>query len=503
MKRLNGMDILLCMNDVDDGLVMESMELLAPLTAPLSGKAPRRGLLGLLGGSAWAAAAGIVAAVGLTVSLVLVGPQLSGWLSAFLGPDETETETTDTVGDPGDETSPGTEAETLEEEATTRAETETEEAPNETDTETETSPVIVTDVWDGSVASSFGGGMGRSDDPYRITTCAQLAYLGKLVNGGKNFANQYFLLEADLDLNGLPWTPIGFYGTPFRGILDGNGHRVKNLSVTAPKSADGYACAGLFGYLRDGILRGLWLEKPVVKLNMEYKPTYAYVGALCGLYEAPDGGAAPGLDSCLVTEGKITVQKGNTLSVGGIVGQVAAHDGCDLSLRMLESHCTLEISTTDKAHAGGIAGYFYCRESGRIQMDEFCGYTTASTIKEGTQYIGTVGAIAAPKGRITLNNGFGRVTVKGELLTSNTYKNDGYAIVGLIYDGSAEKSYYFTRLTGKLTASNKAFTELYFCYYPHETGIDHRTAVPDSRVMDARIWDLSDPQNPSLRLFDE
>ena len=119
MKRLNGMDILLCMNDVDDGLVMESMELLAPVTVPLEGKTSRRGLLGLLGGSVWAAAIGIVVAAGLMASVILAGPRLSGMLSALFGPDETETSEERTESEP-EESEPTSEEETYDPTAYTK-----------------------------------------------------------------------------------------------------------------------------------------------------------------------------------------------------------------------------------------------------------------------------------------------------------------------------------------------------------------------------------------------
>jgi hypothetical protein len=98
------MDILLCMNDVDDGLVMESMELLGPVLMQPPAPEPRRGLFGLYGASAWAAAVGIVAAVGLTVSLILGAPKLTGMLAALLHPDETQTE--ETTADEPEETTP-------------------------------------------------------------------------------------------------------------------------------------------------------------------------------------------------------------------------------------------------------------------------------------------------------------------------------------------------------------------------------------------------------------
>ena len=38
-----------------------------------------------------------------------------------------------------------------------------------------------TDVWDGMTASEFAGGTGEENDPYQISTAAQLAYLAQKV----------------------------------------------------------------------------------------------------------------------------------------------------------------------------------------------------------------------------------------------------------------------------------------------------------------------------------
>jgi len=81
-----------------------------------------------------------------------------------------------------------------------------------TPTKFETQSQIPT--WDGSVSTQFAGGSGTEDDPYLITTPAELAYLSHEVNNShRDFYNEYFLLASDLDLSGLEWIPIGNYDT--------------------------------------------------------------------------------------------------------------------------------------------------------------------------------------------------------------------------------------------------------------------------------------------------
>ncbi len=63
-------------------------------------------------------------------------------------------------------------------------------------------------VWDGSTAAAFAGGTGTAEDPYQIANGAQLAYLASSVNSGETYTGKNFVLTANIDLNGLPWTPI-------------------------------------------------------------------------------------------------------------------------------------------------------------------------------------------------------------------------------------------------------------------------------------------------------
>ena len=63
-------------------------------------------------------------------------------------------------------------------------------------------------VWDGNTAAAFAGGTGTAEDPYQIANGAQLAYLASSVNNGETYEAKNFVLTANIDLNGLPWTPI-------------------------------------------------------------------------------------------------------------------------------------------------------------------------------------------------------------------------------------------------------------------------------------------------------
>ena len=79
-------------------------------------------------------------------------------------------------------------------------------------------------------------GSGTESDPYQIGTADQLKLFRDIVNGaGGQTQNRgaYAVLTADIDLNNEPWTPIGpDRDSAYTGTFDGQGHTVKNLSVT-------------------------------------------------------------------------------------------------------------------------------------------------------------------------------------------------------------------------------------------------------------------------------
>lgn len=56
---------------------------------------------------------------------------------------------------------------------------------------------------------------------FTITSTAELAGLAKLVNGGNDFSKKTIKLDANIDLDGKEWTPIGTSRKPFKGTFDG------------------------------------------------------------------------------------------------------------------------------------------------------------------------------------------------------------------------------------------------------------------------------------------
>ena len=141
------------------------------------------------------------------------------------------------------------------------------------------------DVWDGKPAEKFAGGAGTVDDPYKISTGAELAYLAQQVNAGESYSGKYFTLTSDIQLNELdkdgmpkaaegqtgayPWIPIGNNKKKFQGTFDGAGHTVEGLYINEKKTL-----RGLFG-ISAGTVKNL-IVTGVIKNNI------AQVGGVVG-----------------------------------------------------------------------------------------------------------------------------------------------------------------------------------------------------------------------------
>ena len=57
------------------------------------------------------------------------------------------------------------------------------------------------DTWDGSVATAFAGGTGAAEDPYQISSGAELAYLASAVNSpDERYRSERIILDTNRKL---------------------------------------------------------------------------------------------------------------------------------------------------------------------------------------------------------------------------------------------------------------------------------------------------------------
>ena len=116
-------------------------------------------------------------------------------------------------------------------------------------------------------AQFSGSGSGTEDDPYLIFYAEQL-------NQMRNFLGKdsvYFKLMSDIDLTSFQednypnqgWLPIGTNSSPFKGIFEGNNHKITGLSIN--RTSNDYT--GFWGYTNNALISNVSIFGSSVKGN--------------------------------------------------------------------------------------------------------------------------------------------------------------------------------------------------------------------------------------------
>ena len=173
---------------------------------------------------------------------------------------------------------------------------------------------------------SFGGGTGTQEDPWLITSQEDLIALAEFLNSGNaetfdtenagvgNCHGYYFKQTADIDLTGVTWEPIGYSGRYyFAGNYDGGGHSITNAVSTGKVDPDGFATAGIFGWVAFGSVENLHVKNAnFVAIGQN---NYSYVGGIAGVCYGSS------IKNCSVENSSLESRRNNNNNcAGSIVG---------------------------------------------------------------------------------------------------------------------------------------------------------------------------------------
>lgn len=146
------------------------------------------------------------------------------------------------------------------------------------------------DKWDGTATDIVWDGEGTVENPYLITSAAELAGLAKTIADGTSttsgvtkseykfdnkemyliYTDKYFELTKDIDLADNDWLPIGRTGLRFDGNFNGNGHVIKNLKISTTRAGE-----GLFGAIGENAkIKNIGVDKVDVKTNVSSGLSY-------------------------------------------------------------------------------------------------------------------------------------------------------------------------------------------------------------------------------------
>ena len=216
-------------------------------------------------------------------------------------------------------------------------------------------------------------GNGSVDNPYEISTAAELAWFRDYVNNESQYASA--TLTEDIDLSEfchaadaatnteeLSWDPIG-NGMMYCGTFDGNGKTIRNLYINSTIMNKGF-----FGYANSGSIKNITFDNAKVK-NTHYNGTGILTGvfekctieniktlANCSVEGTENTGGIAGIGTGNISNCENRAMVNGTNNVGGIVG--------NSSDNTISSCANYGAVTGTESNVGGMVGFFI---SGTIQ----------------------------------------------------------------------------------------------------------------------------------------
>lgn len=232
------------------------------------------------------------------------------------------------------------------------------------------------------------------DGIYHIYNAKGLQAWAQEIIADANVLNNDVILEKDIDLTGVEWTPVGSdknTGTGYAGDFNGNGKFIYNLVVKSDASN-----VGFFGGLAAG---GTVHDVKFANAQVTANSGGAYAGVIAG-------SSMGKIESCNVRSSQVTGHY-----AGAIVGNNSVQvNGCN----------ALDVEVSATHAAGGIAGANYGKT-------EYCSVS-------GNSHITTTGSSTRAGGIIGTSSQEGGVSTSGRLLKCAV---DGATISGTWAGGIA------------------------------------------------------------------
>ena len=275
-----------------------------------------------------------------------------------------------------------------------------------------------------------------------------------------NLATNYVLM-ADIDLQNVERQPFG----TFSGVLDGNGHAIRNLNIKRNDSK----CA-LFSYLNGATIRNLTLQDGKIEIEGNNSDAAGIAGCV-------QNGAL--IEDCTV-DGLEIISK--NLTAGGFVGY--AESG-NLIIRRCRSLALITANGSNSA-AGGFVGY----TDANVQIEDcyYSGVITAGRYAGGIvgqKYNGTI-AISncyhnsclypdTNNDRKLVGNGDNQATITGNPTVIDAFHTGGVRVKAY---GAGTGTASYDTTTGEIVATPAAGS-----FYAGYIGM-----IPEGEFNDVTVW---------------
>lgn len=243
-----------------------------------------------------------------------------------------------------------------------------------------------------SMPSHYDSGKGTADDPWIIMTADQMKFMADDMVAGET---RYFKLGADIDLNGIDWTPLNNTGSFDKYLhFDGNGHTVYNLTVG--ESAYASFAGVLYGTIKDVTFDGAFIDAGGNKTGV----VAGYVGTSANLVPCS-------LTGVTVKNSSVT----GTSSMGGVVAQVA--------VATTISNCHIVDSQVTGGTTNNVGGFMAYPDAAGARIENCSVTRVMVSAPNAIQYLGGF------TGNINKATIFENCTVKEVILNAPTTKRVG------------------------------------------------------------------------------
>lgn len=317
-------------------------------------------------------------------------------------------------------------------------------------------------------------------EKFVITSVSDLQTFADAVNEGDydGKTDAVVTLDADLDLAGIAWTPMGDTSHDFAGTFDGQGHTISNLTIGTADAPITGELAGLFGVV-EGTVKNLFLDEVSVNANVGY-----YVGGLvayavgpienCHITKLDMDAVAPGVGGLI---GYAT--SGNSIYGCSVSGEIAVKSGCQgvggfigsMGKNAQITYSGATVSVTAPKERSTNAGGFIGRGNGERAARAIVKNCYSKGAVTGGAY---AGGFTGSTAGMDIQNCYATGNVTDAIVEMTSFA--GTNSVAPYLDGVARNCY----ATGTATAGTAAFlnetatarSEVVNCYY-----VDTNTAV--------------------------
>ena len=213
-------------------------------------------------------------------------------------------------------------------------------------------------------------GEGTTQNPYRITSTEDFLCASSMVSSNNAlYAASVYSIDSCIDFRGVNFTPIGTENTPFKGTLLGNGHVLRNISVSD------ISHFGVVGYMTQGVVSNVHAEYVAGELTVQNLNRF---GGIVGEIYSKSSSNTVTVSGCSA-KGDVGIKSSGEVIAGGVAGMVEAGFS-NVYFNDNIANVNLTVVSSTKSYVAGFAGKANAKKEKIYLLIEKCAATGDVTL---------------------------------------------------------------------------------------------------------------------------